>query len=292
MKLQLAQILTLAPSCLAQVALGPPSGQHYSSVPLETLSTNATSVNIVPYQSNASLYYLGYEGNDWERPFSKYWNPVLNPISDELQKGITESPYASRLTFSPQEAHDYFTRPGYLQLENGWAVGDDGVLMLAIRTDMGDVTGDIYKLWHPLAHQYAWRYPNVADWANKTLPQRYIGSYSFIDEFIGNFAAKLTVNFVEPESIGFDTNAFDSQGIETIVVGHITNEHVTNVTGNSYLMHKIRRKENEQRELRSRFFLEQFTEDQPHHLGVHCGVEMSHLATFLPQLYAEFKDTV
>ncbi|KAJ4230737.1 hypothetical protein NW757_013969 [Fusarium falciforme] len=306
MKLQLTQVLALASCGLAQVESSPPSGKHYSSIPLNTLSKNSTSVNAVPYQSNASLYYLGYEGDDWSRPFSKYWNPVMKRISDEVQKGITESPYASELAYTPQEAADYLTRPGYLQLENGWAVGDDGTVMLAIRTDMDHVTGDMYdwwfgwhlidpqryKLWHPLAHQYAWRYPNAADWNNRTLPERYIGSYSFIDEFIGNFAVKLTVNFVDPESVGFNTSAFASQGIETIVVGRITNEHVTKVTGNSYLMHQIRRKEDGRRELRSRFFLEHFTEDQPHQPGVHCAVEMSHLATFLPQLYAEFKDTL
>lgn len=58
--------------------------------------------------------------------------------------------------------------------------------------------------------------------------------------------------------------------------------HVTNVTGNSYLMHQIRRKENGQRELRSRFFLEQYSEDQPHDLGVHCGVEMTRKIANMP----------
>lgn len=62
----------------------------------------------------------------------------------------------------------------------------------------------------------------MIDWSNKSLPQRYIGSYSFIIEYIGNDASKLTVNFVDPASVGFNTSAFDSQGIETIVVGKIT----------------------------------------------------------------------
>lgn len=73
-------------------------------------------------------------------------------------------------------------------------------------------------------------------------------------------------------------------------------------------MHQIRRKDDGQRELRSRFFLDVFGDTQGHDLGVHCAVEMSRkssilfnccnhsslidLATFLPQLFAEFKDTV
>lgn len=52
--------------------------------------------------------------------------------------------YASLLTcplvFKPQEAPHYLTQPGYLQLENGWAVSDDNKLMIAVRTDMGNGT--------------------------------------------------------------------------------------------------------------------------------------------------------
>ncbi|KAF4332485.1 phloretin hydrolase [Fusarium beomiforme] len=306
MKLQLVQVFVFVSAALAQVAADPPTGKHYSPVPLQTLSKNSTSVNVAPYQSNTSLYYLGYKDDDWSRPFVKYWNPTEKQISDEVQKGITESPYASKLVFEPQEAAHYLTQPGYLQLENGWAVSDDKKLMIAVRTDMGKVTGDMYdwwfgwhlvdsqryKLWHPLAHQYAYRVPNAMDWSNKTLPERYIGAHSWIDEFLGNFATKLTVNFVDPVSLGFNTSAYESQGIETIVVAHITNGHTTNVTGNSYLMHQIRRKDDGQRELRSRFFFDAYTDNQAHDLSVHCAVEMTHLASFLPDLYAEFKDTV
>ncbi|RKL50679.1 hypothetical protein BFJ72_g132 [Fusarium proliferatum] len=275
MKFQLVPILAFASPCLAQVAANPPEEKHYSPVPLNTLSENSTSVNVAPYQSNTSLYYLGYKDEDWSRPFVKYWKPAVKQISDEVQKGITESPHASKLVFSPQEAPHYLTQPGYLQLENGWAVSDDNKLMIAIRTDMGNGTVK-YKLWNPVAHQYAYRMPNAIDWSNKTLPERYIGSYSWIDEFIGNFATKLTVNFVDPASIGFNISAFASQGIETIVTAHITGSgHTTNVTGNSYLMHQIRRKDDGQRELRSRFFLDIFGDTQGHDLGVHCAVEMS-----------------
>ncbi|KAF5648446.1 phloretin hydrolase [Fusarium tjaetaba] len=306
MNIQVALLLIFAATSVAQVAANPRDGKHYSPIPLLTLSENSTSVNVVPYQSTKSLYYLGYKEEDWYRPFVKYWKPAIKQISDEVQKGITESPRTSSLAFKPQEPAHYLTQPGYLQLENGWAVTDDNKLMIAVRNDMGNVTGDMYdwwfgwhlvdpqryKLWHPVAHQYADRMPNAIDWSNKTLPERYIGSYSWIDEFIGNFATKLTVNFVDPATLGFNTSDYEPQGIETIVMAHITSGHTTNVTGNSYLMHQIRRKDDGQRELRSRFFLDVFGETQGHDLSVHCAVEMSHLATFLPQLFDEFKNTI
>ncbi|KAF5653881.1 ankyrin repeat [Fusarium sp. NRRL 25303] len=167
MKMHSVPVLAFSSSCLAQVAANPPDGKHYSPIPLNIMSEYSTSVNVAPYQSNTSLYYLGYKDEDWSRPFVKYWKPAVKQISDEVQKGITESPHASSL-----------------------------------------------------------------------------GS-----------------------------------------------GHTTNVTGNSYLMHQIRRRDDGQRELRSRFFLDVFGDTQGRDLNVHCAVEMSHLATFLPQLFAEFKDT-
>ncbi|PNP82770.1 hypothetical protein FNYG_04001 [Fusarium nygamai] len=59
-------------------------------------------VNVAPYQSNTSLYYLGYKEENWSRPLVKYWKPAVKQISDEVQKGITESPRASSLVFKPQ----------------------------------------------------------------------------------------------------------------------------------------------------------------------------------------------
>lgn len=166
-------------------------------------------------------------------------------------------------------------RPGYLELENGYAVTENGTLMIAVRTDMGNgmwpddlsdnegltmhwqsrvknITGGLdgilssppgelapqpslfsfldeltamllnrYKLWNPVAHQYAWRYPNSLDWANKTYPERYFNTFSFIDEYLGNDAYKLTVAFIDPSELGFDPSEFAEHNIETMVVAHI-----------------------------------------------------------------------
>jgi len=101
MKKHLIPVLAFASSCLAQVAANPPDGKHYSPIPLNTLPENSTSVNVAPYQSNTSLYYLGYKDEDWSRPFVKYWKPAVKQISDEVQKGITESPHASSLGLLP-----------------------------------------------------------------------------------------------------------------------------------------------------------------------------------------------
>lgn len=79
-----------------------------------------------------------------------------------------------------------------------------------------------YKLWNPVAHQYAWRWPDAVDWADKTLPQRYVGAFSQIDEYVGNEHNQLTIAFVEPGVLGFgDRGAWAQEGVEAVVVARI-----------------------------------------------------------------------
>lgn len=78
-----------------------------------------------------------------------------------------------------------------------------------------------YKLWNPVAHQYAWRYPEYMNWTNLSYRERYFDTVSFIDEYVGNNASKLSIGFVDPDTVGFNTSAWPEQQIETIVVGHI-----------------------------------------------------------------------
>jgi hypothetical protein len=90
-------LLGISSLFLAQLGNTLPSGATLEALSPNTRAEYYTSVNLETYQPNASLYHLGYKGDDWSRPFAKFWNLSLDPISDELQKGITESPYASAL---------------------------------------------------------------------------------------------------------------------------------------------------------------------------------------------------
>ncbi|KAK8177199.1 hypothetical protein IWX90DRAFT_11245 [Phyllosticta citrichinensis] len=179
-------------------------------------------------------------------------------------------------------------------MENGWAISDNGTLMIAVRSEIPNVTGEQYdwwfgwhsvetaryKLWNPVAHQYSWRTPDVVDWANLTYAERYIGSTSYVDECVGNDAAKLSISFIEPSSLGFDTTAWPELGIETIVVAqlYIGDHSVQEFDNVSYLMHQVRRMPNGCRELRSRFFVasdNHGTAQLGHDLAVHCNTEMT-----------------
>ncbi|KAM3451112.1 hypothetical protein MY5147_009153 [Beauveria neobassiana] len=254
-----------------------------------TVSKNFESLN-----NDTSSYYLGYREEDFAQPYAKYWNPVVAPLTEELISGLTSSPMAEALGFSAHQASDYLTRPGYLSLENGYTIDKNGTVMIAALSEVPEVTGDAYdwwfgwhsvqtaryKLWNPVAHQYSYRVPVTEDWANATLKERYIGMTSFIDEYVGNDAAQLSIQFLNPESLGFNVTAWPSQGIETIVAGRIkiggfTTTDFDNV---SYLMHQIRRRPDGKRELRSRFWVAKEnhgTQQLGHDLAVHCQIEMT-----------------
>jgi hypothetical protein len=78
-----------------------------------------------------------------------------------------------------------------------------------------------YKLWNPVAHQYAYRKPDSEDWSNKTYAERYWGMVSWIAEFVGNSAAKVSIEFIPPSELGVDTTKWAETGIETMVIGKI-----------------------------------------------------------------------
>ncbi|KAK7532261.1 phloretin hydrolase [Phyllosticta citribraziliensis] len=261
-----------------------PAAPVSSSVPANlTAGEDTISTNVSPLDSNTEEYYLGFREADFEKPYANL-----------LCQGCSQ---VSRATWVFQHG------------KRG-AISDNGTLMIAVRSEIPNVTGEQYdwwfgwhsvetaryKLWNPVAHRYSWRTPDVVDWANRTYAERYIGSTSYVDEYVGNDAAKLSISFVEPSSLGFNTTAWPELGIETVVVAQLYNgDYSLNEFDNvSYLMHQVRRMPNGYRELRSRFFVASAnhgTAQLGHDLAVHCNTEMTHLGSFLPELFQEFKDT-
>ncbi|KAK4505927.1 hypothetical protein PRZ48_003892 [Zasmidium cellare] len=125
---------------------------------------------------------------------------------------------------------------------------------------------------------------------------RYINTSSYVDEYVGSNAAKLSIGFIEPESVGFDQSRWPELNIETIVVGQVLIGNYTEASwdGKSYLMHQVRRMPNGYRELRSRSWIAKSNHGSAqlgHDLAVHCNIEMTHLGTFLPEIFQEFRDT-
>lgn len=179
-----------------------------------------------------------------------------------------------------------------------------------------------YKLWHPNAHYYSALGEDRRSDRTLTDRQRYIDNVSYVDEYLGEKRSDLTVRFIDPSRLGFEPSKPGS----TVIVarGGSTSLPVSI----AWLVHQVRATE-DGAEMRSRFIFNDFqlldlppesvssaqgkalaalpeleragfqvppeAHQQLRVIGpdmlYHCASEMNHLASFLPQLYAEFHDT-
>lgn len=175
-----------------------------------------------------------------------------------------------------------------------------------------------YKLWHPRAHVHAqWgdtkclNGADAASLAGKWGRERYVGRTSYVDEYVGSAMSHVAISFVPPAELGFAEQALTDSEQATLVCARISfAEHPLDA---GYLIHHIRKVAGGS-EMRSRFWLggpyasvrvSRVMDpvisrvarrlaapklELGHDLLVHCSQEMSHLASFLPKLYAQLRD--
>ena len=178
-----------------------------------------------------------------------------------------------------------------------------------------------YKLWHPEAHYYSGMGEDRSSNRSLTDKERYIGNVSYVDEYLGADASPLTVRFIAPTELGFD----DPKPGSTIIAAR--GGFSTLPISFAWLIHQIRPTD-EGCEMRSRFFVNDLqilrlpaasvtsvkgrvlagpigraVEPLARRFGgvkadqfgpamvMHCAQEMNHLARFLPELHAEFRNT-
>jgi hypothetical protein len=213
--------------------------------------------------------------------------------------------------------------PGYLPLENGTTKLDSGETFVAVLTKMPGVTGAMfewwmswhymehqrYKLWHPRAHiangtkEMRGDDPELGDRA------KYMTTH-FVTEYVGNRKQDITISFSDPGEYFSSTSAFAENGITATVCGTVALQRAPITIGR--LIHQIRQVEGGS-EMRSRFWLAKpevkgiksgsllgrlvssdfvvkrlVDQDLGRDMVVHCGMEMNHLASFLPALYSDY----
>ncbi len=268
--------------------------------------------------------YLGMrEGDLAGKPYARFWNPRMAPLPAHVREAVLHGPVAAGLLPRLGEA-PRMLEAGHAELEDGYGLQDDGSLLVAVRTEMPDVTPAMvdwwfgwhseepqrYKLWHPRAHVHAqW---DVEDRALRGRA-RYLGRTSFIDEYLGSQLSHLTIRFVPPAELGFDEAQLADPQQATVVCARAGFFGLPVGTDAGYLVHHVRRVPGGA-EMRSRFWLggphaalrsggkvaeiamravRRFvrpTAANGHELLVHCSQEMAHLAAFLPALHAALQD--
>ncbi len=256
-------------------------------------------------------------------PFASFFNPRMAPLPVHVRDALLHGPVAGGLLPALAEA-PRLLEAGDQELEDGYGLAADGSMHVAVRTAMPGVSPAMvdwwfgwhgsearrYKLWHPRAHVHArW---DVDPPKGSRGRERYVGRTSFVDEYIGSALQLATIRFVRPASLGFDEAALADAGEATVVAARIGLLDPSIEAG--HLVHHVRRVEGGA-EMRSRFWLGgpyaaprsggwveaavvsaarrvmKPTAAQGYELLVHCSQEMSHLAGFLPALYARCRET-
>jgi len=139
--------------------------------------------------------------------------------------------------------------------------------------------------------------------------EKYLNNPNYVTEYVGGDLQELVITFSEPSAF-FDVSRFQEANISTAICGVVGYQNSPASFG--ILIHLIRETE-DGCEMRSRFWLgnieirglpaegilnkiagSKFVAKQavPLDLGrdmvVHCAMEMNHLASFLPDLYADY----
>lgn len=267
--------------------------------------------------------YLGMRPGDLDgKPYAKYWNPEMSPMQEQVQRALMHGVEASELGFPVAEANQLL-EPGYLPLENGFTRLTNGQVFVAVLTKMPGVTSEMidwwmgwhymesqrYKLWHPRAHVLNRAERMIGDDPGLSDREKYLHNPNYVTEYVGGDLLDIVITFSEASDL-LDTSRFEAAGIGTAICGVVSYQNRPLDFG--LIIHLIRQTD-EGCEMRSRFWLgkiefkglpaakilnkvagSSFVAKRvvPTELGrdmvVHCGMEMNQLASFLPDLYADY----
>jgi len=261
------------------------------------------------------------------KPYSKYFDKapaVPNPKSLEAMLKPMDPAKALR----PENLNDLLD-PGYHEVETGWCIMPNGTGYIANLTKMPGVTVDMinwwfawhgldslrYKIWFPAGH-FSTQIADPTERArvmDPSLPmvQRFQGINHHVVEDIGGGPEDIKISFLTPEEFGFDMSRFKAPAVGTLVAGNGKSRPVgaffLRPWAPAVMCHFIREIEGGI-EFRSRFWMGYKIEDKkfkcklppfikvpahvPQGLATHNVHEYTNLASFLPQVYAEQKDSI
>jgi hypothetical protein len=214
----------------------------------------------VPPSYGTEPRYLGYRDEDRKRPYAHYFQDRSLPVQPHVMDALTAGPVSGAYGVRLSRLADDLSRPGYLPLETGYTVNDDGHLVMAILTDMPGVTGEMwdwwawwhaveparYKLWHPDAHLYAAFTEDRSHVPGLSDRDRYVDNCCYINEYIGANIQTLRASFFDPGKLGFEPS---KPGNTTLVARGGPSSMPLAIT---WLIHQVRQTPNGC-EMRSRF---------------------------------------
>ncbi len=268
-------------------------------------------------------HYLGMRPGDLDgKRYAKYWKPEMAPLPEHVREAVLHGDEAAELGFTLDHV-DQLMDPGYLPLETGTTRLANGQVFVAALTRMPRVTGAMfewwmgwhtmehqrYKLWHPRAHVANGTKAMRGDDPDVSDKEKYLTTH-YVTEYLGNRCEDIAITFVQPDSVFHETKDFGADQVSAMVCGRVGLQRAPITI--AHLIHQIRQVDGGA-EMRSRFWLGKpevtgarkdgirnrilgsrwlgkrlLPPDAGRTMLVHCGMEMNHLAGFLPDLYADY----
>jgi len=254
-----------------------------------------------------------------DKPYAEFWNPVVAPLPDHAREAVAHGPIAEPLLPALASAPRALQVP-QRGIENGFCLTKAGALHIAIQTFMPDVVPGMvdwwfgwhsdepqrYKLWHPRAHVYAAWVTQVPHGTQGRV--RYVGQTSYVDEYIGSALGSYHIRFLPPGELGLDEAMLRDPQQATAICARVG--FATLPFDFGFLSHYVAKVDGGS-EMRSRFWIGgEYAHARRGGIAgklavaavkrvmrpgaadasallVHCSQEMSHLASFLPRLYAK-----
>lgn len=251
-----------------------------------------------------------------KRPYAKYFYKELAEVPQEDLEKVNAGPVDPSKATAVEDRSDLM-KPGYLDVETGYTVMEDGSGFAATLVKMPGVTPEMldwwfnwhpleglrYALWCPVAHtDISVKDPaRHLDSSGVPLVERnYGGAHYPVEGFNLRGAQKIAIQFFSPRDYGLDMDMFTEPGISRAYCANVTLD-LLKTPFNTFL-HAVRRVEGGV-EYRSRYWIGYIMKDgAPRRIKrpmpfrmmdlarnncLHSLIEYNNLASFLPQLYEE-----
>jgi hypothetical protein len=255
-------------------------------------------------------------GADQDKPYAKYFYKELAEIPEADLDKVNAGPVdPSKAT--PVHARDNLMKPGYLDVETGYTVMQDGSGFAATLVKMPGVTPEMldwwfnwhpleglrYAIWCPIGHaDISVKNPaQHLDSSGVSLKERNYGSKHYpVEGFNLAGAQKICIEFFSPRDYGMNMDMFKEPEISRAYCANVTLS-LMNIKFNTFF-HAIREVDGGV-EYRSRYWVGYTMKagdpvrtkippvfkmiDLARNNCLHSLTEYSNLASFLPQLYEE-----
>ncbi len=255
-------------------------------------------------------------GAEKDKPYAKYFYKELAEIpADDLVK-VNAGPVDPAMATTVQDRNDLM-KPGYLDVETGYTVMEDGSGFAATLVKMQGVTPEMldwwfnwhvleglrYAIWCPVAHtDISAKDPSRhLDSSGVPLRERNYGSTHYpVEGFNQASSQKVAIEFFSPQDFGLDMSMFVQPGISRAYCANVILDMLK--TPFNTFFHAVREVDGGI-EYRSRYWLgytmkngspKRVKRPLPYRMSdlarnncLHSLTEYNNLASFLPQLYEE-----